>query len=782
MKAARRAGPILAALAATALFATLVFSRVEVRSDLADFLPTGQTEAARFMLRELRSGTATGLILIGVEGASPPELARISVDMAAALDRSGLFTLVGNGQQALDGPDGQALFDARYLLSPGTTADAFTTDALHADMARLLQGLQSSASPLVSQFGLPDPTGAFPALAQAWVGSSRVRTQDGVWFAPGRDRALLLAQTQAGGMDLAAQDWVDAAIRDAFAGARPGPARLLVSGPAVFARQAAHAIKADVEMLSVVSALLVAGLLWWRFRSPLVIAAIAVPITLGVAMAALVVQAAFGFVHGIAFGFGMTMLGVTVDYPVLLIGHRKLGEAASGTLRRIGRAFAMAVATAALGLTGMVFSGFPGLSQLGLFSVVGVLTAAAATRFLLPRLIVAADLAPVSAGDPATLLRVERLRAGRLWGLVPVALAAALLLVREPRWEGDLANLSPVPETERDLDTELRRELGAPDVGQIVVVRADSADAVLRAQEALLPRIDDLQRQSVITDAEAAARFLPSAAVQRTRQAALPDAATLAARIDVARQGLPFRPDAFAAFAAAVEAARAAAPVTLGDLRGPAASARLHALLFQRDGAWFGPIAFQKVTESGRLAAAFADTGATFVDMHAETNGIVAEYAARAWIWLGAGALAAGLVLATGLRSLAMTLRVVGAIAAAMLVTVAILTAAGARLSLLNLVALQFVGGVGLDYALFYARRQLDEEERARTLRTLATCNAMTLLTFGLLALCRTPLLQAIGVTVAIGAAAAMCFSFLFVGLFVGPFVGLGPRACAEAA
>jgi len=768
---ARRAGPILAALAAVAGFAALVFSRVEMRSDMADFLPAGQTDAARFMLRELRSGTATGLILVGLDRAPAPDLARISASVARALDRSGLFSLVSNGQQALDGPDGQALFDARYLLSPGTTADAFATAALHADMERLLQGLQSSASPLVSRLGLPDPTGAFPALAQAWIGGSQVRTQDGVWFAPDQDRALLLAQTRAGGMDLAAQDQVDAAIRNAFASAAPGPARLLVSGAAVFARQAAHAIKADVEMLSVASALLVAGLLWWRFRSPLVIAAIAVPITLGVAVAALVVQTVFGFVHGIAFGFGMTMLGVTVDYPVLLIGHRKAGEAATGTLRRIGRAFAMAVATAALGLTGMVFSGFPGLSQLGLFSVVGVLTAAAATRFLLPRLIVAADLAPVSAGNPATLLRLERLRAGRLWGLASVVLAAAVLLVRGVPWEGDLANLSPVPNAARDLDAELRRELGAPDVGQLVVVRAATADAVLRAQEALLPRTRDLQRQSVITGAEAAARFLPSAGLQRARQAALPDAATLAARIDAARQGLPFRPDAFAAFAAAVEAARTAAPIALDDLHAPAMTARLHALLFQRDGTWFGPVAFQGVTDPRRLAAAFA--GETFVDMHAETNGIVAGYAARAWVWLSAGALAAVLVLAIGLRSLAMTLRVVGAIAAAMLVTVAILTAAGARLSLLNLVALQFVGGVGLDYALFYARRQLDQEERARTLRTLATCNAMTLLTFGLLALCRTPLLQAIGVTVAVGAVAAMGFSFLF--------VGLRPRACEEA-
>jgi predicted exporter len=131
--------------------------------------------------------------------------------------------------------------------------------------------------------------------------------------------------------------------------------------------------------------------------------------------------------------------------------------------------------------------------------------------------------------------------------------------------------------------------------------------------------------------------------------------------------------------------------------------------------------------------------------------------------------LAALLAMLAGLRQPLMVARIALAIGSAGLVTVAILTASGVRLSLIHLVALQFTAGVGLDYALFYARRQLDEEERARTLRTLTTCNAMTLLTFGLLAACRTPLLQSIGATVAIGAVSAMCFSFLFVGLRPNP-------------
>jgi predicted exporter len=107
---------------------------------------------------------------------------------------------------------------------------------------------------------------------------------------------------------------------------------------------------------------------------------------------------------------------------------------------------------------------------------------------------------------------------------------------------------------------------------------------------------------------------------------------------------------------------------------------------------------------------------------------------------------------------------VLAALAASGVVTVAALSLAGQALTLVHIVALQFVAGVGLDYAVFFARRQLDEEERARTFRTLVTCNAMTLLTFGLLAFCRTPMLRTIGISVVIGTFSALVFAFLFAG------------------
>ena len=761
-----RAGWILAALLLTAASTVAVFRFiVVVRTELGDFLPVGETPAARLMMEELRSGQANSIILLGLEGGSANELARVSREMATALTHSGLFEFVQNGQGGLSGPDIDFLFRYRYLLAPGLSPASLAAPALKDDLERLLQGLQSSASPLVQRYGLADPPGALASIARLWSASSTVESRLGVWFASGRDRALILAKTKGSGMDVAAQDQVAGALQAAFAGAKPGPVRLLAAGPAVFARDAAHAIRSDVELLSVVSALLIGALLLWRFRSIWVVAVIAVPITAGVATAALAVQLAFGFIHGIAIGFGMTMLGVTADYPVLLIGHRKRGERTEGTIKRIGATFALAVVSAALGLTGMLFSGFPGLTQLGLFSVTGVLVAAAVTRWILPILIVRTDLAPVSAGDPARFLRIERLRRYRHWGWLPVVAAVIALLWRPPHWETDLKALSPVPKPALALDAELRSELGVPDVGQLVVIEGDSSEAVLQKEESLLPRIDALQASRVIAGAELAARYLPSAATQKQRQAMLPEAAVLSERLDQAREGGPFRPDAFKPFIDDVAASRTLAPLTPETITSPLLRTRIAASLFARNGRWYGLVTPLRLSNPAVFAQALADVpGATVVDTGAETNGIVLGYTRQALRWLAYGGGAALLALGLGLRSVRRLGLVLGAIGAALLATLAILSLAHIRLSLIHLVSLEFVTGVGLDYALFFARRGLDQEERARTLRTLLTCNAMTLLTFGLLAFCRTPVLSEIGVTVAAGALAAMTFSFLFAG------------------
>lgn len=766
----RRAAPILLALACSSLLLAAAFWRTPIRGDLLDFLPHGSTPAAQAMLMEMRHGSAADVVLIALEGAPEPELARIIVVMQQTLAADGHFSRVIGGDAAWNEGEEARLFAHRYLLSPIIEAKLFTTEALRGSLQELLRNLRSSAAPLAARYSLPDPVGAFPAWLARLGAAGGLEVRDGAWFVAGRDppRAVLLAIAARGGADLGVQEAATAAITQAFAAAEPGSARLLLAGPVIMARDAARSIRADVDRITIISTVLVVGLLAWRFRSILVLAALAVPVVLSIALGVWLTGMLFGAVHAIALGFGITMLGITLDYPVLLIGHRKHGEAAPQTLARIGGAFRLAVATAVLGLAGLVFSGFPGLAQLGVLASAGLLAAAAATWWLLPPLVVAANLAPVAAGSSHWVVLVEG--AQRYWtvalGLAVLA-AGGLAVAGGPRWETDLAALSPVPAGARALDAELRAAIGAAEVGQFVLIQGANAEAVLRAQEALLPTLDRLVQQGVIGGYEAAAALLPSLERQRRNQAALPSPEVLTARLAEAAAGLLFRPSAFQPFLNAIAEARTQQPWGPSEIAGTGLALRLEPLLRQRGDTWLGPIRFRGVTNIALLRVALEGTDAVFIDVRTELEGILDAFRARA-AWLAGGTgLVMLLALWVGLRQPARVLRVVGAVAAAQAVTLALLTAAGVRLSPIHLVSLLLAGGVGLDYALFMAREGLDMEERARTLRTLITCNAMTLLTFGLLATCTTPILHDIGVTIALGAALSLGYAFL---------VAAGPR------
>ena len=527
----RRYLRLFAALALLALAFPLLLRTVDLRGDIADFLPAPASEEAAFLLHELRSGAATTLIIAGLEGAAPEDLARVSRAMAARLQESGLFATVANGASLVGEEEAALLFAHRYALSPAVAPEAFTEPALRGSLEGLLDGLRSSAASLVRRYGFADPTGAFLALVRGWTGDARVATAHGVWMAEG-PRALLLAQSRAAGLDTEAQGRAVEAFRAAFAEASPPPgARLLLSGPGIFAAEAAATVRADVKLVSMLSSLLVGVFLIWRYRSPLMLAVVAVPLSAGTLAALAVVDAAFGHVHGAALGFGMTMLGVVDDYPILLVTGRAPQEALRDTARRIWPTLRLAAAAAVAGLTPMLASGFPGLAQLGLFAATGLIAAALVTRFLLPALLPAEGLPvrPLPERLARALLRLPARRGAVLAALA--AVAVSLALAGGPRMERDLAALSPVPDAVRDLDGELRRQVGAPDVRVVLALRAPDAEAALRGAERAAEALAPLVAAGAIGALDHPARFLPSAETQRARLAALPDAATLAERL-----------------------------------------------------------------------------------------------------------------------------------------------------------------------------------------------------------------------------------------------------------
>jgi predicted exporter len=144
------------------------------------------------------------------------------------------------------------------------------------------------------------------------------------------------------------------------------------------------------------------------------------------------------------------------------------------------------------------------------------------------------------------------------------------------------------------------------------------------------------------------------------------------------------------------------------------------------------------------------------IDIKAETEALLANGIATALRWGAVGGVLVLLLLGAG-RGLMGGLRIAAALAGALLLTFAALAAMGERITVFHLTAALLLAGVGLDYALFMSRSGVEEgtDDAARALGSILTCMLTTLLTFGLLALCRTPVLHATGLTVCLGVASA---------------------------
>jgi predicted exporter len=75
---------------------------------------------------------------------------------------------------------------------------------------------------------------------------------------------------------------------------------------------------------------------------------------------------------------------------------------------------------------------------------------------------------------------------------------------------------------------------------------------------------------------------------------------------------------------------------------------------------------------------------------------------------------------------------------------------------------LLLVFGIGIDYGLFFSRREPDVRMRQRTFHALSICALSTVSVFGILSLSAVPVLQDIGITVWVGVLLSYIFAIVF--------------------
>ncbi|RYY62901.1 MAG: transporter, partial [Comamonadaceae bacterium] len=369
-----------------------------------------------------------------------------------------------------------------------------------------------------------------------------------------------------------------------------------------------------------------------------------------------------------------------VDYAIYYLIQAR-GAAVAGTGWQRWRdlnwpTVRLGLLTSVCGFAALVFSGFTGLAQLGVFSIAGLVVAALATRYGLPML----------APDGATGMGMRHLMARaaggivrglpRLrWVFVALGVGAAGLIAWQggDLWRANLSAMSPIKQAASDLDAKLREDIGASDGRTLVVIQAADEQAVLRATEAAGARLEPLIDRGELSGYETVTRVLPSLEAQRQRIASLPDAATLRTRLAEATAGGPLPAARLEPFLAEVEKARTLKPITRADLADGPLGAVVNALMYERPGGgWAALIALHTGDkfDAQRLSTALASLPEVqVVDVKNELDSLYSRYLHEAFVQVMLGALAVVVLLGIYLRSGRRLLAVCQPLALAVLLT-----------------------------------------------------------------------------------------------------------------
>lgn len=755
------------------LVSVLIIKQSTFSTGISAFLPSSPLPDQRLLVDQLRNGVVSRLLLLAIQNGPPLELSATSKELAGRLRHDPTFVLVQNGDSSGTAPDRALIWRYRYLLSNRVTPEEFSPTGIRHALQRDIQMLVSPVGPLIQPLLANDPTGEMIHLTANMqeMGGGGASRRDGVWFSKSGKRALLILETRSPGFDFDAQKQNLESIRSAFQSSRKSIGdqhlQLLESGPAVFAVHIRDQIQRNVWRLSLMATILVGSLLMAVYRSTRLLMLALLPVLSGAVVGIAAVSLRFGTVDGVTVGFGTTLLGEGVDYAIYLFSQTRPGQSPATTLHRIWPILQLGVLTSVCGFSALLLSDFPGLSQLGLFSIVGLFVAVGVTRWVLPLMMpedyVVHDNQRLFLKLNGMVLHSPRLRFPLV---ISIVLATIFLTIHAgPWWNDHLTSLSPISPGDRQLDQKLRTEVGAPSVNDLIAVRDPDLQQVLATSEQIESRLQGLRNEAVLSGFDSPARIVPSLRTQISRQSALPPPGQLRASLQIALRGLPFLPHLFEPFLTQVESARSGPLLSRETLQDTTLGVKLDSLLFREHGQWTALMPLQEVRHPKRLKEAVGKwdiPGLVLLNIKFQSDRLYRNYFHTALRLSFIGLFAIVLLLTVVLRSPVRVLRVLAPLVGAVIFTLSILLEFGGPLTIFNLIGLLLVVAVGSNYALFFERMAEFRSDQERTVFSLTLANLCTTIGFGTLSFSSIPVLHDIGLTVAIGAIMSLVMSAIW--------------------
>lgn len=520
--------------------------------------------------------------------------------------------------------------------------------------------------------------------------------------------------------------------------------KLLHTGTLFYATYGTESAEGEISTIGIGSLLGIILLLLLVYRSALPLVLALLSISCGLLVAFVVTILVFGKVHIFSLVFGASLIGVSIDYAFHFLTERLMHSKnwnANVALKQIINAISLGLLTSVIGYIGLFAAPFPGLQQLALFSVVGLISAYLTVVLCYPTL-----------AKKASTCKQPKLAILKSWlylwknnyvrFLLPSGLfLLALLGLTQIHFDDDIRQLQAMPSELKQQETTIKSITGVGNNQRLLLLRAESEEALLQRLEDLSLTLTRWKSEKLIVNFQSIDQFIPSLETQQANYQLVKSLhATQGERL--AKTLNMIDPITFSA---------AFSPLTIDQYLGSSVSKPLGFLwLGEVEGQYATVIVLSEVSNLALVDTYVAEhLDLTTLDKASEISTIFAHYR----LFIGKMLIAVYLLISLLLiwrYGVNLAFKVLAPPFIAGLVALAITVVFAIPITIFNLLALLLVLGIGIDYTLFFAEQKAGVNTE-NTLLAITLSSITTLLSFGLLALSETQAIHGFGVTVFTG-------------------------------
>lgn len=519
--------------------------------------------------------------------------------------------------------------------------------------------------------------------------------------------------------------------------------KLSHTGTLFYASYGTQSAKNEISTIGIGSLIGIVLLLLFVYRSALPIFLALLSISCGLLVAFVVTIFIFKKVHLFSLVFGASLIGVSIDYAFHFLTERLLNKGnwdAQLALKHIFNAITLGLITSLIGYAALLVAPFPGLQQLSLFSVVGLLAAYLTVLCWYPLL---AKSSSHSRPPNLSILKYWLL----LWEnpkariMIPLlVLCASLVAFSQVQFDDDIRQLQAMPESLKKQELLIKNVIGIGQDQKMLLVKANSEQLLLTRLKQVSEQLEQWKKQGLLTSYQSISQYLPSIEEQQSNYQLVNQ--LYQSQSPLLSQKLNLVDD--------FQRLTSFNPLTVNEyLTSPAAKDLSFLWLAKIQDKNAAIILINDLTEIQKLIN-YSETSSdlSYVNKVDEISTIFKQYRHYISYLLGIAYLMISLLVIWRYQFRQALLVIIPPFIAAC-AGLAITSVIGIPISIFNLLALILVLGIGIDYTLFFAEQK--QLKSKNTLLAITLSAITTVLSFGLLALSETQAIHGFGITVLSG-------------------------------